>query len=320
MNLLREILSSMMEGVRVLTSEPRHLFYAVLVHVGFFSLFVLNFDWTKTVRPEPPGEVVQAVLVDETQVQREIDRLKETEARKAAEEAESLRRQREAEQARKREEQRLAELKQQQERTARQAEEQRKREEQAAKQAAEQRKQEDQAARQAAEQRKQEEQRLAELKKQEEEARKREEQRQAEERKRQEEARKREEEKRKQEAEEARRLAEEKRLRDEQAAAERARREQTEVERYLSMIRQQVMRSWIKPPNWQKGQQCVLRVNLIPGGDVVAVAVVRSCGDALANRSVEDAVWRAAPLQVPSADSGLFDRFRELEFLFNPES
>lgn len=317
MNLLREVLSSLMGGVRVFTSEPRHLLYAVLVHLGFFSLFVMNFDWTKTVRPPPPGEVVQAVLVDESQVQREIDRLKETEARKVASEAESQRRQREAEQARQREEQRLVELKQQQERTARQAEEQRKREEQAAQKATEQRKQEEQAARQAAEQRKKEEQRLAELKKQEEEARKREEQRQAEERKRQEEARQREEQKRKQE-EEARRLAEEQRLRDGQVAAERARREQTEVDRYVRLIQQQVARAWIRPPNWT-GQQCVVRVNLIPGGDVVAVSMVRSCGDAVLDRSVESAVWRAAPLQVPTADSGLFDRFRQLEFVFKPE-
>ncbi len=311
MNLLREVLASMKSGARVLTSEPRYLFYAVLVHVGFLALFAVNFDWNKTVRPAPQGEVVQAVLVDESQVQREIDRLKETEARKAAEDAERQRRQREAEQARKREEQRLAELKQQQERTTRQAEEQRKRDEQAVKQAAEQRKQEEQAARQAAEQRKKEEQRLAELKKQQEaEARQREEQRQAEERKRAEQQRKQE--------EEARRLAEEKRLRDEQIAGERARREQSEVDRYVRLIQQQVARAWIRPPNWT-GHQCVVRVSLIPGGDVVAVAIVRSCGDAVLDRSVESAVWRAAPLQVPPTDSGLFDRFRQLEFVFKPE-
>lgn len=318
MNPVREIAASLAKGLRVLTSEPRYLVYALLVHAGFFAMFVLSFEWTKTVRPEPPGEVVQAVLVDEAQVQREIDKLKEAEARKAAEEAERQRRQREAEESRKREEQRLAEIKRQQEQATRQAEESRKREEQ---RLAEIKQEQERTAKQAAEQRKREEQRLAELKKQEEEARKREEQRQAEERKRQEESRKLEEqrlaEQRRQE-EEARRLADEQRRRDEQAAAERARREQSEVDRYVRMIQQQVARAWIRPPNWA-GQQCIVRVNLIPGGDVVAVSMVRSCGDAVLDRSVESAVRRAAPLQVPPADSGLFDRFRELEFVFKPE-
>lgn len=321
MNLLRDIVAALADGFKVLTEQPRYLVYALLVHLGFLTLFILSFEWTTTVRPEPPGEpVVQAALVNETDVKREVEKLKEAEARKAAEEAT---RQRRAEEQRKREEDRLADLKRQQEQTVKQAEEQRKRDEQAAKQAAEQRKQAEQAAKQAAEQRKQEEQRLAEVKKQQEEARKAEQARQAEERRRQEEVRKQEEqrlaEQKRREEEEARRRAEEQRQRDAQAA-EVARRQQSEVDRYVGMIKQQVERAWIRPTNWQKGQQCVVRVNLIPGGDVVAVAVVRSCGDALANRSVEEAVWRAAPLQVPSADSALFDRFRELEFVFNPES
>ncbi len=62
-----------------------------------------------------------------------------------------------------------------------------------------------------------------------------------------------------------------------------------------------------------------MRVNLIPGGDVIDVRIVRSCGDPVFDSSVERAVYRASPLPVPPADSGLFDRFRELEFVFNPQ-
>ncbi|MDR2876611.1 MAG: cell envelope integrity protein TolA [Chromatiales bacterium] len=315
MNLLRDTVAALVDGLKVLIEQPRALTYALLVHLGVLAVFVLSFEWTTVVRPEPPSSepIVQAALVNEADVQREVQKLKEAEERKVADEAA---RQRRVEEQRKREEQQLADLKRQQEQVTKQAEEQRKRDEQAIKQAAEQRKQAEQAAQKAAEQRKQEEQRLADVKKQQDNARKAEQAKQAEQRK-QEEQRLAEQKRRDDEA--ARQRAEEQRQRDAQAA-ETARRQQSEVDRYLGYIKQQVTRAWIQPPSWQKGQQCLVRVKLIPGGDVVAVSVVRSCGDAQANRSVEDAVWRAAPLQVPSADNALFDRFRELEFVFNPES
>jgi len=44
---------------------------------------------------------------------------------------------------------------------------------------------------------------------------------------------------------------------------------------------------------------------------------VRSSGDPTFDRSVETAVYRAAPLPLPP-DSALFDRFRELQFIFSP--
>jgi colicin import membrane protein len=283
-----EVLSSLWGAFRFLAEEPRYLVYALLVHAGFLLMFVMSFEWTsKPFVSQPEVNVVQATVVDEAAVQREVDKLREAEARRQAEEEARLRRQRE-------ETQRA-------EQQRRQAEEVRKREEQ---RAAEARRQEQQARREAEEARRQAE-----------EARKREEQRAAEQR-RQEEARRAEEQRRQ---EEAARLAEEQRRRDEQAAAERARREQSEVERYVEVIRQQVERNWNKPANWTAGTRCTVRVNLIPGGDVVDVRVVRSCGDPLFDSSVERAVYRASPLRVPPPDSGLFDRFRELEFVFNPQ-
>ena len=53
------------------------------------------------------------------------------------------------------------------------------------------------------------------------------------------------------------------------------------------------------------------------GGDVAGVRIVVSSGDAAFDRSVENAVRKAAPLPLPS-DPGLFDNFRELTFVFKP--
>jgi colicin import membrane protein len=315
MNFLRDIVAAVVAGFRELVREPRYLIYAVLVHIAFFAMFVLGFDFQRIHRPAAP-EVVQAVVVDESRVREEMERLKEAEARKAAQEAEAQRRQREAEEARKREEQRLAELKKKQQEEAKKAEEARKREEQ---RLAELRKQQEQAKKEAEEARKREEQRLAELKKQQEEAKKAEEARKREEQRRKEEEARRAEEARK--AEEARQaeLRRQQAEREAQAAAERAR-QQSEIDRYMLQLKSKIQKSWNKPANWRPGLECTVRVRIIPGGDVVDVSMVRSCGDPMLDRSVENAVYKAAPLPVPPADSGLFDHFREVQIVFKPES
>jgi colicin import membrane protein len=56
---------------------------------------------------------------------------------------------------------------------------------------------------------------------------------------------------------------------------------------------------------------------MIPGGDVVSVRIVRSSGDPVFDRSVESAVFQAAPLPVPS-EPHLFEAFREFNFIFDP--
>jgi len=62
----------------------------------------------------------------------------------------------------------------------------------------------------------------------------------------------------------------------------------------------------------------VVQVQLMPGGDVVSAQVVQSSGDAAFDRSVEAAVFRAAPLPLPP-DPGLFESFRTLTFNFSPK-
>ena len=58
---------------------------------------------------------------------------------------------------------------------------------------------------------------------------------------------------------------------------------------------------------------------LAASGDVLTVAVVRSSGNDLFDRSVENAVYKASPLPLPE-EKDLFDYFRDIEFLFNPEA
>ncbi len=114
-------------------------------------------------------------------------------------------------------------------------------------------------------------------------------------------------------------------LQEQLAAEEKARqdaarnaRAATEVDKYKALIRQRVSRSWSRPMGTAKGLKCVVSVRLTPTGEVLAASVVRSSGDSVFDRSVENAVYKSAPLPLP-ADPTLFDNFREIEFLFNPE-
>ncbi|MET0075181.1 MAG: cell envelope integrity protein TolA, partial [Candidatus Thiodiazotropha lotti] len=122
--------------------------------------------------------------------------------------------------------------------------------------------------------------------------------------------------KRKAEAEAKRRAqAERERALQAQIAAEQNSRE---IDRYGAVIKQQIERNWLKPAQNTEGLSCVVQVRLIPGGDVVpgGVSIIRSSGNAAFDRSVEAAVYKAAPLPVPSG--ALFESFRSLRLNFKP--
>lgn len=84
------------------------------------------------------------------------------------------------------------------------------------------------------------------------------------------------------------------------------------------LIRQRVTRNWIRPASAPEGLSCLVRVRLVPGGDVLNVSIVKSSGNALFDRSVENAVYKAAPLPVPD-DPQLFKYVREINIKFDPQ-
>lgn len=125
-------------------------------------------------------------------------------------------------------------------------------------------------------------------------------------------------ERRRQEEAERLRREQQERERREAEEAERRRRETARQQmeaRYIADIRDKVSRNWIMPDNWPAGTSCTIRVSQIPGGEVVQVRIVSSCGDPIRDRSLESAVLRASPLPSPP-DPSVFSR--EIEFVFRP--
>jgi colicin import membrane protein len=81
------------------------------------------------------------------------------------------------------------------------------------------------------------------------------------------------------------------------------------------MIKQRIKRYWIKPSNVEPGLKARFRVELLPGGDVAKVSVVKSSGNQVFDRSVESAIYKAAPLPQPT-DPKASEKLRTLEFQF----
>jgi colicin import membrane protein len=296
---------------QTIRENPRAVTYAVLMHLGLLALLVFSLDWTPKIS-RPPGVTVpiQAQLID----QRQLD-VREQKRRAEQREAEEARQKAANEQQRKVEEQRQAEA----ERKRKAELEAKQKAEQAAKQKAEL------AAKQKAEA---ERKRKAELeaKQKAEQAAKQKAELAAKQKAEAERKRKAELEARQKAQAEAKRKAEEAQRRDEQAlqsqlAAEQERMEagrvQGIVEQYIAYIQDRIQRSWLRPQGSAEGLSCVVQVSLIPGGDVARVEIVRSSGDPLFDRSVETAVYKAAPLPLPP-DATLFKHFRELRLIFKP--
>jgi colicin import membrane protein len=133
----------------------------------------------------------------------------------------------------------------------------------------------------------------------------------------QEEARKKEEARRQKLAEQTlkEQLAAEEKSLQQAASAARA---GTEIQKYRYLLEQRVNRSWNRPVGVARGLKCEVLVKLTPGGEVLSARVERSSGNAVFDRSVENAVYKAAPLPLPE-DPTLFDNFREIRFVFDPD-
>lgn len=146
-----------------------------------------------------------------------------------------------------------------------------------------------------------------------EEERRLQEERDAEERRRQEELAER----------ERRRLAEEAELARamEEAAAATSRTEREARDSGAALIKQLVERVWSRPPSARNGMRAVLRVNMLPTGEVTEVVIERSSGDPAFDRSAENAVYRAQPFsELQQLPINVFNRdFRSFILEFQPE-
>lgn len=277
---------------------------SLLISVGLHALLIgsLIFSFEKTRMLFPPAAspelnkpIVEAVMVDQKAVQKEIQRLASVEK---ARQRELIEKRQKQEALKKRAEaERLAKINQErQEKAAKEAKEAKERQEKAEK--AEQEKREKQE--------KQEKQERAERAEKE----KREKQERAEKELREKQAR-----------EEA--LAQQKKIEAERKAKEALVSAQVShrmKNEYQALIRSILHQNWTKPVGFDlSGLSCVVLVDLHPTGEVARVIITRSSGNLTFDRSTEVAVYKSSPLPMPQ-DPGLAQEARQFEFKFYPEA
>ena len=274
---------------------------AVGIHLMLLLVMFFGVNWTDDAKPLPVTPVVQATVVDQAALDKEIKKLKAAEDKK--------RKQKEAAEKKKK-----AEAKRKADEKKRKAEAKRK--------AAEKKKQEAAKKKRLAEEKKNkaaaEKKRLAEEKKKKAAAEK---QRKTEEAKKQAAAEK------KRKAEEAERKKAEAEKKKAEAAARQleleaqyqAEQDLTEKQLIMAAIQQKVDRNWLRPPGTSQNLSCEVRVRLGANGSVLLVSIIKSSGDVGFDRSVESAVSKADPLPMPTSPR-LVSQFRDIRFVFKPSS
>lgn len=300
--------------------------FLIAVGVHLLGLWLLWFGWqqSSTISQQRmpqlrPGDVISAVAVQQ-------DPIEALRQKQRAEEAARARARAEQERKRQLEAQRQAEARKQalirqKEEEARRKELERQRQEAAAKR---------EADRKAAEEAKKQ----AELKRQQQ--LKAEQARKAEEARKQEEIRKREAQlAAAKEQKEALAAAEEERKRQQAIEAEKRSLQAAldEEEAFLSqledreqlasmqmLIKSYVEQNWSRPPTARKGMQAILRIELLPTGEVKSVQVTESSRDSAFDRSAEQAVYRAGPFrELQDLKPHQREAFRSFNLVFKPE-
>ncbi len=110
---------------------------------------------------------------------------------------------------------------------------------------------------------------------------------------------------------------------EKQAVTDRVRTENAKIAAQATadaeaLIRQKIEQNWNRPSTVQGKLACTIRVNLIPGGDVMLVGVEKSSGNKIFDASAERAVHKSSPLPVPT-DPQVFEKFRNFTFVFEPD-
>jgi len=116
-------------------------------------------------------------------------------------------------------------------------------------------------------------------------------------------------------AEEEQQRSMEKAMAEEQQAKENA----AITNDFVDQIREKISQAWNFPPSSRPDMEVLVRIQLVPTGEVINVSIISGSGNEALDRSVLAAVNRAQPLPVPT-DIRIFEqKFRSFIMPFRPE-
>ncbi len=90
---------------------------------------------------------------------------------------------------------------------------------------------------------------------------------------------------------------------------------------YIAVIQRRINDNWSRPPSARNGMKVELRIQLVPTGTVVNVAILKGSGNAAFDRSAINAVNKVGQFsEIKSMPSRIFERdFRQFTLLFQPQ-
>ena len=280
----------------------RSLLLSIMLHVVLGGILIFSFEFSPKPTPPPKSTVniVKATSVDKKKVEQELNRLKDKENKKKAEEIKQKKELEELKKQRKKEEEKLKQIKKKKE----QQEKKRKEEEAREKKLEKEKKELEKKAKLEQEKKKKAE----------------------EERKKLEEQKKKEAERKKKEAEEKRKADEERKRKEQEKAlqeeldaeleAEQEKRDLAEIDRYRNAISRAIREEFITT-GLPEDLSCIILIRMLEGGKVADVSIVQSSGNSLFDKRAENAVYSASPLPAPDEER-LFKKMRTIEFIFKP--
>lgn len=266
---------------QTIRKNPSVLAWAIIIHVFAFVAIGVSFKSSEPkISSVKKEKVIEAIAIDESKIQEEINKLKKADKRKKTDQKRLQDKAKKAKRDRKKEERKLQALKKKQKEQERINKKKRLKENKRLAEI-ERKQKETQDKLNKLDQQRKEKQALLE----------------------------------KEEKERLEEIAEKKRAEE---RSKRKQYESSEVKKYKGLINNKISRNWVYLDSYGKGLVCVIQIRLLPSGDVLSANVIQSSGNIAFDRSAESAALKASPLPVPK-NTDLFQReFRTVNLKFNP--
>jgi colicin import membrane protein len=90
---------------------------------------------------------------------------------------------------------------------------------------------------------------------------------------------------------------------------------------YSMLIQQRIQQNWSRPPSARNDMEALLRIQMIPTGEIIDVSIVRSSGNAAYDRSAIQAVKKTRQIsELRDMPSRVFEKdFRQFQLIFKPQ-
>lgn len=94
----------------------------------------------------------------------------------------------------------------------------------------------------------------------------------------------------------------------------------SDIEKFSSIIKQQVMENWKRPKNLNLKLKTEIQINLVPTGEILSATLIKGSGNKAFDDSAMSAIYKVKTFEGLSMQMRLFDQhFRKFVLVFRPE-